>query len=174
MSRNIIEFGFGHYSSSRPEPGDKLLAAEPLVGLHARVEVHPDLEFFHLDEIAIMGYNGHCDIHYNLEDILHSTCDPACLPLRRFEEKVRVPCLTLDTWIDRYAHEGFRDRIDVLNVVLNHNSDDIFDGFSFNPKPEFIMLGHPNYPERTIERMKSIGYKIYHAGGKVVAIDIGR
>ncbi len=172
MSRNIIEFGFGHYSTSRPEAGDRLLAAEPLVPLHIKVEMSPYLDFFRLDEIAVMGYDGKCDIHYNRSDILHSTCDPAELPTKQFGDIKRVNCLTLDSWIAHYAAQGFTERIDIMNVVLNSNADDIFDSFSFNPRPGFIIIGQPGYPEKTADKMRALNYKVYDAGSKVVGIDI--
>ena len=172
MSRNIVEFGFGHYSTSRPEAGDRLLAAEPLVPLHSEVEMYPYLDFFSLDEIAVMGYDGECDIHYNPSDILHSTCDPADLPTKEFGDIKRVNCLTLDSWLARYAEQGFTERIDIMNVVLNSNADVIFDCFSFNPRPEFIIIGQPGYPDKTVRKMREIGYRVYDAGSKVVGIDI--
>ena len=165
--RNIVEFGFASYSTSFHRDGDKMLAAEPLSGLYPHIEIPEGLDFFQLDEIAIAGHDGVCEIAFNRSELEHAdTSDKT-----GFEKTQLVNCLTLDSWLARYSEQGFTARIDIMNCVLNGNAADrIFESFSFNPRPEFIMIRQPHYPDAAIEKMKNEGYKIYACGGAIMGV----
>ena len=166
--RHIIGFGYASYSSSYGSGGDKLLAAEPLRDMYPEIE-EAGTAFFQLDPIAISGHDGYMDIRFNPNDLEHS-----CTHGEFYEEVCRIKrvrCLTLDTWISRYADQGFTERIDILNCVVNGNAaDPIFEAFSFNPQPEFIMIRQPEFPEKSIKRMERHGYRIYLCGGAVMGV----
>ena len=168
--RNIVEFGYGHYSTSFCQKGDRLLAAEPLLDLYEKhLEIYrPEgFSFFQLDKIAIAGHDGVCEIAFNPSELEHAdTSDKS-----GFQQTQLVNCVTLDSWLARYSEQGFTARIDIMNCVLNGNTaDPIFKSFSFNPRPEFIMIRQPHYPDTAIEKMKNQGYKIYACGGAVMGV----
>ena len=175
MSKHIIEFGYGTHSTALCKDGDNLIAAEPLLNFFP--EIHRptvDLNFFHLDEIAIADQDGVCDIYFSLNDL-----ETGFTPLSSSDwhlpgelQKHRVTCLTLDSWISRYDEQGFTKRIDCINCVLNGNTADvIFSKFSFNPRPEVIMIRQHIFPERTFERMEQLGYKCFTSGTWGVGIE---
>lgn len=166
MSRNIVEFGFAYYSTSFHLEGDKMIAAEPLAGLYENIEVPEDLDFFNLDEIAIADFDGTCTIHFDPNELEHA----ALVTYEELPQARDIPCLTLDSWISGYADHGFTERIDILNCVLNCDSGPVFRGFSFNPRPEFIMIRQPGFPDEAINIMKANGYQIYACGGAVIGI----
>ena len=172
--RHIIEFGFAYYTSSFLDCEDKFLAAEPLLsaynGRKQGLEMPEGLVFCHIDELAIAGHDGEIDIKYSPRKIeMADTSD-----LHDFGEKeevVRVKCLTLDSWLAQYRDEGFTEKIDYLNVCVNGNAaDPIFESFSFNPRPEFIMIRQPEFPENSIKQMERHGYRIYLCGGAVTGV----
>ena len=172
--RNIIEFGYGDHSTSLVRNGDNLLGAEPLLSLF--LEIHkPEvtLNFFHVDEIAIADHDGHCDLH-QLGDSLEEGYTP--LGATDWEQarhrKRRVPCLTLDSWLAQYSDQGFTERIDCINCVLNGNTADvIFEQFSFNPRPKVIMIRQHLLPRRTLERMEGLGYNCFTSGSWGIGIE---
>lgn len=166
MSRNIVEFGFAYYSTSFHLEGDKMIAAEPLAGLYENIEVPEDLDFFNLDEIAITDFDGTCTIHFDPNELEHA----ALVTYEELPQARDIPCLTLDSWIAGYADQGFTERIDILNCVLNCDSGPVFRGFAFNPRPEFIMIRQPGFPDEAINIMKANGYQIYACGGAVIGI----
>ena len=166
MGRNIIEFGFAYYSTSFHREHDQMIAAEPLAGLYENIEVPEDLDFFNLDEIAIADFDGTCTIHFDPNELEHA----ALVTFEELPEARDVPCLTLDSWIAGYADQGFTERIDILNCVLNCDSGSVFRGFSFDPRPEFIMIRQPGFPDEAINIMKSNNYQIYACGGAVIGI----
>ena len=144
-----------------------MLAAEPLLSLYSHIEIPEGLDFFQLDEIAITGHDGVCEIAFNPLELEHADTSN----IDEFEKTQVVNCLTLDSWLARYSEQGFTARIDILNCVLNGNAaDPIFEKFSFNPRPEFIMIRQPYYPDAAIGRMKSHNYKIYACGGAVMGV----
>ena len=166
MSRNIVEFGFAYYSTSFHLEHDQMIAAEPLAGLYENIEVPEDLDFFNLDEIAITDFDGTCTIHFDPNELEHA----ALVTFEELPQARDIPCLTLDSWILQYADQGFTERIDILNCVLNCDSGPVFRGFSFNPRPEFIMIRQPGFPDEAINIMKTNGYLIYACGGAVIGI----
>ena len=166
MSRNIVEFGFAYYSTSFHLEHDQMIAAEPLAGLYENIEVPEDLDFFNLDEIAITDFDGTCTIHFDPNELEHA----ALVTFEELPQARDIPCLTLDSWIAGYADQGFTERIDILNCVLNCDSGPVFRGFSFNPRPEFIMIRQPGFPDEAINIMKANGYLIYACGGAVIGI----
>ena len=166
MDKNILEFGYGCRSTSYCEDGDNLLGAEPVLSYYPEVELpEASLNFFHVDEIAIADKDGFCDIQFNLNDLEH-----AFTPLRgrrgkRRSKLISVPCLTLDSWIAKYKKVGFTERIDCINCVVNGNvADSIFAEFSFNPRPEVIMIRQGEFPEKAFEILKAQNYKVYTSG----------
>ena len=170
MSRNIVEFGYGSYSTSFCRDDDKLLAAEPLLGAYPEVEKPEGLSFFQLDNIAIAGYDGVCDICFNSHEL-----GLACTPLGVSEwgsdennKRLTVECLMLDSWLARYSEHGFTERIDIMNCVLNGNADPIFENFSFEPSPEFIMIRQSGYPDIALDRMQAHGYRCFACGGAIM------
>ena len=75
-----------------------MLAAEPLLSLYSHIEIPEGLDFFQLDEIAITGHDGVCEIAFNPLELEHAdTSDKA-----GFEKTRIVDCLTLDSWLARY------------------------------------------------------------------------
>lgn len=166
MSRNIVEFGFAYYSTSFHLEGDKMIAAEPLAGLYENLEVPEDLDFFNLDEIAIADFDGTCTIHFDPNELEHA----ALVTFEELPQAREIPCLTLDSWLSHYADQGFTERIDVLNCVLNCDSGPVFRGFYFDPRPEFIMIRQPGFPDEAIDIMKSNDYQVYACGGAVIGI----
>lgn len=165
MSRNIIEFGFGNRSTSNAKKGDRLIAAEPLVNLYDNIQIPEGLDFFVLDEIAITGYNGVCNIYYQEKELAAATVD-----YRKCSQK-SVECLSLDSWITRYEEQGFTDRIDFLNCVLNCGiTSDIFTNFSFNPPPKFIRIRNNGHPKAVIDKLCYHGYNLYSFDDTVIAI----
>ena len=173
--RNILEFGYGDHSTAFCKDGDNLLGSEPLLSLFA--EIHkPEvvLNFFQVDEIALANYDGVCDLHVR-DDSLEEGFTPLGTtdwepPLR--SRKRRVPCLTLDSWLARYSEQGFTDRIDCINCTLNGNTADIiFENFSFEPRPEVIMIRQHLLPRRTLERMEGLGYNCFTSGSWGIGIE---
>ena len=176
MSRNIIEFGYGYHSTSFCKDGDNFLGAEPLLGLYPEIyePAGVSLNFFKVDEIAIAGHEGVCDIYLS-DDSLEEGFTPLGLGdwQHPSHSKARsVPCLTLDSWISRYNKQGFTERIDCINCILNGNTADvIFEKFSFNPRPEVIMIRQHIFPQRTFERMEKLGYKCFTSGSWGIGIE---
>ncbi len=172
--RYIIEFGFAYYTSSYLDCDDKFLAAEPLLSAYNRrkqgLEMPEGLVFCQIDELAIAGHDGEIDIKYSPRKIeMADTSDLSDFGEK--EETVRVKCLTLDSWLAQYRDEGFTEKIDYLNVCVNGNAaDPIFESFSFEPRPEFIMIRQPEFPENSIKQMERHGYRIYLCGGAVTGV----
>lgn len=111
-----------------------------------------------IDKIAIMDYDGVCGMFFDLGGLIYARFDKRG---KEHMESRKVPCLMLDSWISKYADEGFTERIDFLNCVVNCDFGSILDGFSFKPKPVVIMIRHPSgigYPTRAIDTMERHGY----------------
>ena len=166
MPRNIIEFGYGCRSTSYCEDGDNLLGAEPVLSYYPEVEApEASLNFFHLDEIAIADEDGFCDIEFNEDQYEHAFTPIKGPRSNRRNQIISVPCLKLDSWIARYSEFGYTDRIDCINCVLNGNTADaIFAAFSFNPRPEVVMIRQGEFPEKAFEVLKAQNYKVYTSG----------
>ena len=178
MSRNIVEFGYSDHSTSLCREGDQLLGAEPLLSSYDYI-YKPEgvsLDFFKVDEIAIAGHDGVCDIHFESNNLgsAFTPLSSAVWNPNESQKTLSIPCITLDTWLSRYGDQGFTERIDCMNCVLNGNTADaIFENFSFTPRPEVIIIRQHAFPELAFERMRQHGYKLYRSGDFGFSIHCG-